>query len=154
MIALILEKGKKPMSRVSYYMADDFFHKLPPWLCMKRTFMMLIFGTKKLRNDIDVSFAPLIGHLKLLWERNVEIYDECRKKLFRNQTNPYSSMPHIKLFPKKKTPVNLHTNACGLGPMPILYHLPVLLGVYGLPRFFNHNDFFYALLSQLLQIFS
>ena len=51
-------------------------YNLPPWLCMKRKYMMLsllILGPKQPSNDIDVYLAPLIDDLKLLWEEGVEI---------------------------------------------------------------------------------
>ncbi|KAI5350142.1 hypothetical protein L3X38_003033 [Prunus dulcis] len=44
-------------------------YNLPPWLCMKRKFMMLtllISGPKQPRNDIDVYLEPLIDDLKSL----------------------------------------------------------------------------------------
>lgn len=47
---------------------------------MKHRFMMLIFGPKKLGNDIDIYLAPLIEYLKLLWKISVDVYDECREK--------------------------------------------------------------------------
>ncbi|XP_073133518.1 uncharacterized protein [Henckelia pumila] len=46
-------------------------YNLPPWLCMKRKFMMLtllISGPKQPGNDIDVYLAPLIDDLKKLWD--------------------------------------------------------------------------------------
>ncbi|XP_024178504.1 uncharacterized protein LOC112184476 [Rosa chinensis] len=46
-------------------------YNLPPWLCMKRKFMMLtllISGPKQPGNDIDVYLQPLIYDLKVLWD--------------------------------------------------------------------------------------
>ncbi|CAL2277834.1 unnamed protein product [Prunus armeniaca] len=46
-------------------------YNLPPWLCMKRKFMiltLLIFGPKQPGNDIDVYLEPLIDDLKSLWD--------------------------------------------------------------------------------------
>ncbi|KAK2420428.1 hypothetical protein QL285_031156 [Trifolium repens] len=60
-------------------------YNLPPWLCMKRKFVMLtmlISGPKQPGNDIDIYLAPLIEDLKLMWETGVEVYDECRKEFF------------------------------------------------------------------------
>ncbi|XP_073129688.1 uncharacterized protein [Henckelia pumila] len=60
-------------------------YNLPPWLCMKRKFMMLtllISGPKQQGNDIDVYLAPLIDDLKKLWDIGVEAYDACRKEIF------------------------------------------------------------------------
>ncbi|KAI5351285.1 hypothetical protein L3X38_004176 [Prunus dulcis] len=45
-------------------------YNLPPWLCMKRKFMMLtllISGPKQPGNDIDIYLEPLIDDLKSLW---------------------------------------------------------------------------------------
>jgi hypothetical protein len=61
-------------------------YNLPPWLCMKRKFMMLtmlISGPTQPGNDIDIYLAPLIEDLKHMWETGVEVYDEYRKESFR-----------------------------------------------------------------------
>ncbi|KAL6209228.1 hypothetical protein ACLB2K_020171 [Fragaria x ananassa] len=45
-------------------------YNLPPWICMKRKFMMLtllISGPKQPGNDIDVYLQPLKDDSKLLW---------------------------------------------------------------------------------------
>ncbi|XP_057775556.1 uncharacterized protein LOC130994528 [Salvia miltiorrhiza] len=60
-------------------------YNLPPWLCMKRKFMMLtllISGPKQPGNDIDVYLAPLIDDLKDLWEVGVQTYDGYRDQSF------------------------------------------------------------------------
>ncbi|XP_075473291.1 uncharacterized protein LOC142504292 [Primulina tabacum] len=60
-------------------------YNLPPNLCMKRKFMMLtllIFGSKQPGNDIDVYLAPLIDHLKFLWDNGVDTYDAYRNEIF------------------------------------------------------------------------
>ncbi|XP_024042746.1 uncharacterized protein LOC112099565 [Citrus clementina] len=60
-------------------------YNLPPWLCMKRKFMMLtllISGPKQPGNDIDVYLAPLIDDLRLLWEVGVDVYDAYRQQSF------------------------------------------------------------------------
>ena len=60
-------------------------YNLPPWLVIKRKFMMLtllISGPKQPRNDIDVYLAPLIDDLKELWEVSVDAYDANRDKSF------------------------------------------------------------------------
>jgi hypothetical protein len=55
---------------------------LPPWLCLKRKFLMmpvLIEGPKELGNDIDVFLQPLMDDLLLLWkEEGVHVWDECK----------------------------------------------------------------------------
>ena len=58
-------------SRYSCWPVIVVTYNLPPWLCMKRKFMMLtllISGPKQPGNDIDVYLAPLIDDLKILWE--------------------------------------------------------------------------------------
>ena len=53
-------------------------YNLPPWLCMKRKYIMLsllIPGPKQPGNDIDVYLAPLIDDLKVLWNDGVSMYD-------------------------------------------------------------------------------
>ncbi|KAL5540395.1 hypothetical protein UlMin_042418 [Ulmus minor] len=60
-------------------------YNLPPWLVMKRKFMMLtllISGPKQPGNDIDVYLAPLIDDLKELWEVGVDVYDAYKKEVF------------------------------------------------------------------------
>ncbi|XP_073131634.1 uncharacterized protein [Henckelia pumila] len=60
-------------------------YNLPPWLCMKRKFMMLtllISGPKQPGNDIDVYLAPLIDDLKKLWDIGVDAYDAHREENF------------------------------------------------------------------------
>ncbi|XP_052299096.1 uncharacterized protein LOC102608724 isoform X2 [Citrus sinensis] len=60
-------------------------YNLPPWLCMKRKFMMLtmlISGPRQPGNDIDVYFSPLIDDLKTLWKVGVQIYDAYGQELF------------------------------------------------------------------------
>lgn len=61
-------------------------YNLPPWLCMKRKFMMLtllISGPKQPGNDIDVYLAPLIDDLKSLWDGIDRVYDAYREEYFK-----------------------------------------------------------------------
>ncbi|XP_076885111.1 uncharacterized protein LOC143534533 [Bidens hawaiensis] len=58
-------------------------YKLPPWLCMKRKFIMLsllMSGTPG--NDIDVFLAPLIEYLQKLFDTGVETYDKYARERF------------------------------------------------------------------------
>lgn len=67
-----------PVSLITY--------NLPPWLCMKRKFMMLsllISGPKQPGNDIDVYLAPLIDDLKILWDVGVDAFDAYKKESFQ-----------------------------------------------------------------------
>ncbi|XP_024043030.1 uncharacterized protein LOC112099792 [Citrus clementina] len=60
-------------------------YNLPPWLCMKRKFLMLsllISGPKQPGNDLDVYLAPLIEDLKTLWDVGIDVYDSYRKETF------------------------------------------------------------------------
>jgi hypothetical protein len=60
-------------------------YNLPPWLSMKRKYIMLslmISGPKQPGNDIDVFLAPLIDDLKVLWNEGVVVFDAYRKEKF------------------------------------------------------------------------
>ena len=60
-------------------------YNLPPWLCMKRKYMilsLLIPGPKQPGNDIDVYLDPLLDDLKLLWNEGVQMYDAHTKSTF------------------------------------------------------------------------
>ncbi|XP_062028814.1 uncharacterized protein LOC133744788 [Rosa rugosa] len=61
-------------------------YNLPPWLCMKRKFMMLtllISGPKQPGNDIDVYLQPLIDDLKELWDGIDGVYDAFKGEYFK-----------------------------------------------------------------------
>jgi hypothetical protein len=61
-------------------------YNLPPWLCMKRKFIMmpvLIQGPKQPGNDIDVYLRPLVDELLQLWsEPGVRVWDEHKQQEF------------------------------------------------------------------------
>jgi len=60
-------------------------YNLPPWLCMKRKYMMLSMMISCLRqpgNDIDVYLSPLIEDLRKLWGEGVLVFDGFRNKTF------------------------------------------------------------------------
>ena len=53
-------------------------YNLPPWLCMKRRYILmplLISGPKQPGNDIDVYLAPLIEELQDLWRNGAKVWD-------------------------------------------------------------------------------
>ena len=53
-------------------------YNLPPWLCIKRKYIMLcmmIASPRQPGNDIDVYLAPLIEDLTKLWVEGVDVYD-------------------------------------------------------------------------------
>ncbi|XP_037444808.1 uncharacterized protein LOC119313103, partial [Triticum dicoccoides] len=59
-------------------------YNLPPWLCMKRKFIMmpvLIQGPKQPGNDIDVYLRPLVDELLQLWG-GVRVWDEHKQEEF------------------------------------------------------------------------
>jgi hypothetical protein len=61
-------------------------YNLPPWLCMKRKFIMmpvLIQGPKQPGNDIDVYLKPLVQELLQLWSlAGVRVWDEHKQEEF------------------------------------------------------------------------
>ncbi|KAJ0478652.1 hypothetical protein HanHA300_Chr13g0502381 [Helianthus annuus] len=60
-------------------------YNLPPWLCMKRKYIMmslLIQGPYQPGNDIDVYLSPLIYDMKTLWSTGVNMYDAYKKENF------------------------------------------------------------------------
>ncbi|XP_024190649.1 uncharacterized protein LOC112194663 [Rosa chinensis] len=73
-------------SRYSCWLVILVTYNLPPWLCMKRKYMMLtllISGPKQPGNDIDIYLQPLIDDLKILWDGVEEVYDGYRKQYFK-----------------------------------------------------------------------
>jgi len=60
-------------------------YNLPPWLCMKRKYIMmslLIQGPKQPGNNIDVYLSPLVDDLKTLWSQGVKVYDAYKEEYF------------------------------------------------------------------------
>ncbi|GKE05505.1 uncharacterized protein Tco_1397523 [Tanacetum coccineum] len=58
-------------------------YNLPPWLCMKRKYIMmslLIQGPKQPRNDIDVYLEPLMEDMKKLWDSALKFMMRTRKR--------------------------------------------------------------------------
>ncbi|XP_058211648.1 uncharacterized protein LOC131323825 [Rhododendron vialii] len=83
-------------SRYSCWPVVLVIYNLPPWLCMKRKFMMLsllISGSAQPGNDIDVFLAPLIDDLKILWQRR-----NSSQRLKRGRKNIYAG--HRKFLPR------------------------------------------------------
>ncbi|WVZ21880.1 hypothetical protein V8G54_000424 [Vigna mungo] len=61
-------------------------YNLPPWLCMKRKYIMLslmVSGPRQLGNDIDVYLSPLVEDLKMLWEEGVDVFDGYTSSTFK-----------------------------------------------------------------------
>ena len=60
-------------------------YNLPPWLCMKRSSLILslvILGLTSLGIAIDVYLQPLVEELRELWDVGVEAYDASSKNVF------------------------------------------------------------------------
>ena len=61
-------------------------YNLPPWLCMKRKFIMmtvLIPGPSQPGNNIDVYLRPLVDELLELWaDEGVRVWDEYKQEEF------------------------------------------------------------------------
>ena len=61
-------------------------YNLPPWLCMKRKFLMLtilVLGPHEPGNNLDVYLQPLIDDLRKLWEEGEpNVYDAYTKSNF------------------------------------------------------------------------
>lgn len=59
-------------------------YNLPPWLCMKRKFIMLsVLISGYPGNDIDVFLEPLVDDLHTLFEDGVDTYDAFTKETFK-----------------------------------------------------------------------
>jgi Transposase family tnp2 len=60
-------------------------YNLPPWLCMKRRYMLmplLISGPRQPSNDIDVFLALLLHELKQLWEEDRRVWVAYKREYF------------------------------------------------------------------------
>lgn len=72
-------------SRYSCWPVILAIYNLPPWMCMRKKYLMLtliIPGPSQPGNDIDVYLKPLIYDMLLLWTDGVETYDVYRKSTF------------------------------------------------------------------------
>ena len=61
-------------------------YNLPPWLCMKRSSLILslvIPGATSPGIAIDVYLQPLVEELRELWDVGVEAYDASSKNVFQ-----------------------------------------------------------------------
>ena len=61
-------------------------YNLPPWLCMKRSSLILslvIPGPISLGIAIDVYLQPLVEELSELWDVGVEAFDASSKNVFQ-----------------------------------------------------------------------
>ena len=72
-------------SRHSTWPVNLCMYNLPPWLCMKRKYILmslLIQGPKQPGNDIDVYLAPLLEDLVTLWNEGVQVWDAYKRENF------------------------------------------------------------------------
>ncbi|XP_022151005.1 uncharacterized protein LOC111019025 [Momordica charantia] len=72
-------------STYSCWLVITTIYNLPPWLCMRRKFLMLtmlISGPNQPGYDINTYLAPLVDDLKLMWEYGVECFDAYRQENF------------------------------------------------------------------------
>ncbi|XP_071712201.1 uncharacterized protein [Rutidosis leptorrhynchoides] len=61
-------------------------YSLPPWLCMKRKYIMMslfIQGPKQPGNDIDIYLQPLVDEMMELWSTGIHVYDAYKKEYFQ-----------------------------------------------------------------------
>ncbi|KAA0043052.1 transposase [Cucumis melo var. makuwa] len=80
-------------------------YNIPPWLCMKRKFMMLsilISGPKQPGDDIRIYLEPLIDDLKLLWESGTLLDIPGKTK---DGLNARRDLADLKIRPEL-TPIN------------------------------------------------
>ncbi|GKB57073.1 putative transposase-associated domain-containing protein [Tanacetum coccineum] len=67
----------------SVWLVLTIIYNLPPWLCMKRKFIMLsVLISGYPGNDIDVFLEPLVDDLHTLFETGVDTYDVSIKDNF------------------------------------------------------------------------
>ena len=59
-------------------------YNLPPWVCMKRSYIqmpLLIQGPRQSGNDIDVFLEPVIDELVKMFEKGVpDVWEEYKKE--------------------------------------------------------------------------
>jgi hypothetical protein len=82
--------GMNPFNMVSSnhstWLVSLCIYNLPPWLCMKWTYLMmsiLIQGPRQPRNDIDVFLESLMEELLKLWMKGERVWDEYKKEHFK-----------------------------------------------------------------------
>ncbi|XP_074298611.1 uncharacterized protein LOC141629525 [Silene latifolia] len=92
-------------------------YNLPPYLCMKRKYLMLLLliqGPKQPGNDIDVFLEPLIDDLRLFVDEGVMVYDAVAKEDFKlhaillctiNDFYAYGNLSGYSVKGKKSCPI-------------------------------------------------
>ncbi|KAL0556379.1 hypothetical protein IC582_004892 [Cucumis melo] len=117
----------------------------PPWLCMKRKFMMLsmlISGPRQPKDDIGKYLAPLTKDLKILWESGVECYDANLEEIFNlrvvllwtiNDFPTYGNLSGFSVKRYKACPI------CGDNTSAIRLKYGKKMAYLGHRRFLAHN---------------
>ncbi|XP_023756321.1 uncharacterized protein LOC111904846 [Lactuca sativa] len=102
-------------SRYSTWSVLLCIYNLPPWLCMKRRYIMmslLIQGPKQPGNDIDVYLAPLIEDMKKLWSPGVEVYDAYSGENFQLRAMIYCTINDFPAYGNLSGYSTKGANAC------------------------------------------
>ncbi|KAA0059909.1 uncharacterized protein E6C27_scaffold108G002120 [Cucumis melo var. makuwa] len=92
-------------SKYSCWSVVRMIYNLPPWLCIKRKFMMLsilVSGPKQPGDDIGIYLEPLIDDLKLLWESGIFLDIPGKTK---DGLNARRDLADLKIRPEL-TPIN------------------------------------------------
>ncbi|XP_056688175.1 uncharacterized protein [Spinacia oleracea] len=90
-------------------------YNLPPWLCMKRKYIMLsllISGPKQPGNDIDVYLAPLIDDLKVLWNEGVPVFDSYTETNFTLRAMIFCTVNDFPAYGNLSGYINKGAKAC------------------------------------------
>nr|GEW94756.1 hypothetical protein [Tanacetum cinerariifolium] len=99
-------------------------YNLPPWLCMKRKFIMLsVLISGYPGNDIDVFLEPLVNDLHTLFETGVDTYDASIKENFNLQNNVCEGLVEtlLNVLGKTKDGMNARLDLAELGIKPELF---------------------------------
>src|ERR1041385_6099788 len=91
-------------------------YNLPPWMCMKRKFIMmpiLIQGPKQPGNNIDVYLRPLVEELLQLWSGNgARVWDEHKQEEFDLHALLFVTINDLPALSNLSGQTNKGYNAC------------------------------------------
>ena len=76
--------GDRTSTHTTWPIILSIYH-LPPWLCQKIKYLLLIIiisGPKAPGIDIDVFLEPLMQEMETLWKHGVKMWDELAKSSF------------------------------------------------------------------------
>ena len=96
-----------------------YMYNLPPWLCMKKKYIMmsmLIQGLKQPENDIDTYLKLLVDELQTLWkDEGVKVYDAYEKKKISISVQccfaPCMTIQHLVMMAVKMSHLRPHLNS-------------------------------------------